>query len=441
MLDINKFQNIHFVGIKGVGMAALARALFDVGKTISGSDIEKEFITQKSLDEIGVKSTVGFAVDTFPTKTDLVIYTAAHGGRSNPQVLIALNRNIPVIPYGKALQLTFAIKKIIAVSGTHGKTTTSAMLATILNNAGMKPSWIVGTGEVPDLGANGHFGEGEWAVIEADEYVDEPGGKPKFLHLNPFGLIITSLDYDHPDVFPTHKLFLNAFHKLLKRVDEKGILVAKNDLPYLRKISKGFKGTIRWVGYDKLYPGLKELIIPGKHNLLNASFAARTAHEIGVNQKIILSSLQLFQGLQRRLEDKGVYKNFILIDDYAHHPQEIQAALGAIKEKYPGRPIVTIFQAHTYSRTAALLGQFGESFKDADYVFVAPIFASARETAPESEIDLPAAIKRNNGNVIVVNDENDFRSKFNQLEKTIQAPAILLTMGAGDICSWTDDLK
>lgn len=440
MLSINKIQHIHFVGIKGVGMAALARAMFDMGKTITGSDVENVFITQKSINEMGVKLTVGFAPEDLPSQTELVVYSAAHGGSGNPQVLVAKKNRIPALTYGRALQLTFDDKKIIAVSGTHGKTTTTSMLATILRAADEDPSWIIGTGEIPDLKANGHYGKGCLAVIEADEYVDEPGGKPKFLHLNPFGLIIISLDYDHPDVFSSYKIYLNSFHKLLKRTNPKGVLVARNDVPYLRKISKGFRGKIKWVGYNKIYPGLGGLKVPGKHNLLNASFAARMAHEVGVSQKIILSSLKTFSGLQRRLEYKGEYKNFTIVDDYAHHPEEIKAALAAIKEKYPTKIIVTLFQSHTYSRTSVLLKQFGESFEDADYVMVAPTFASARETAPEKDIDLPSEIKKHHPNVISVSDENEFKAKFSQMEKNISQPAVLLTMSAGDIYPWATNL-
>lgn len=439
-MDINKISNIHFVGIKGVGMAALARAMFDMGKTITGSDVKNVFITQKSINEMGAKLTVGFAPEDLPAQTELVVYSAAHAGSDNPQVLAAKKNRIPALTYGRALQLTFHAKKIIAVSGTHGKTTTASMLATILRAAGEDPSWIIGTGEIPDLKASGHFGQGSFAVIEADEYVDEPGGKPKFLHLNPFGLIIISLDYDHPDVFRSFKIYLNSFHKLLKRTNSGGILVARNDIPYLRKISKGFRGKIKWVGDNKIYPGLGGLKVPGKHNLLNASFAARMAHEVGVNQKIILGSLKTFSGLQRRLEYKGVSKNFTIIEDYAHHPEEIKAALAAIKEKYPTKIIVALFQPHTYSRTSVLLKQFGESFTDANYVMVAPIFASARETAPEKNIDLPLEIKKHHPNVISVSDENDFKTKFSQMKKSISQPAILLTMGAGDIYPWATNL-
>lgn len=440
MISINKIQRVHFVGIKGVGMAALARAMFDMGKTITGSDVKDVFITQQSINEMGVKLTVGFAPEDLPAQTELVVYSAAHDGSGNPQVLAANNNRIPTLTYGRALQLTFNDKKIIAVSGTHGKTTTTAMLATILRNAGEDPSWIIGTGKIPDLKTNGHYGKGCLAVIEADEYVDEPGGKPKFLHLNPFGLIIISLDYDHPDVFRSLKMYLNSFHRLLKRTNPKGILVARNDIPYLRKISKGFRGKIKWVGYNKIYPGLHGLKVYGKHNLLNASFAARMAHEVGVDQKIILNSLKTFSGLQRRLEYKGMYKNFTIIDDYAHHPEEIKAVLAAIKEKYPTKIVVTLFQPHTYSRTSALVKQFGESFVDADYVIVASIFASARETVPEKDVDLPLEIKKHHSNVVSVKDKNDFKVKFSQIEKNISQPAILLTIGAGDIYSWVTGL-
>jgi len=319
----NHYSHIHFVGIKGVGMAALARVAHDKSITVSGSDVADIFITDTMLADAGIVPTVGFDENDLPDGVDCVVYGAAHGGNENPQVHYALTKGIRTMTYGKAVQELFADKKIIAVAGTHGKTTTTAMLATILVTAGCDPSWVIGTGNIPSLPANGKWGKGEYAVVEADEYVDTIGGKPKFLHLNPFALIITSLDWDHPDVFPTHKLFINAFHKLMKRVDKKGIMVLRGDDKKLRILAKLFHSTVRFIVPNKPYSGI-HVRVPGAYNTLNATFAARMAHEIGVAQKDILRGVEAFTGVERRLENKGSINGWAWYDDYAHHPTEIK---------------------------------------------------------------------------------------------------------------------
>jgi UDP-N-acetylmuramate--alanine ligase len=430
---LNKESNIHFVGIKGVGMAALASVICEAGLNVTGSDIAIESITNKILQDKNVPVTNGFNND-IPNDTKLVIYTAAHGGSENPQVIKAREKGIAVLNYGQALGYVFRDKKVIAVSGTHGKTTTTAMLASILKDNDSDPSWIVGTGEVPTLGEPGHYGKSDLAVIEADEYFDQPGGKPKFLHLNPFGLIITSLDWDHPDVFKSHKIFINAFHKLLKRVNPKGILVLLGNQKDLRRLTKSSKQKIRWIIPKKIWPNLK-LNIPGEFNRQNATFAATMAHELGVPQKQILASLLNFKGVQRRLEIKGQKNGWLIIDDYAHHPSEIVAAISAVREKYPKAFLTVVFQSHTYTRTEAFIQDFAKSFKSADCVLVAPIFSSAREVKPSRPVDLFEIVSQNNLNVKKVNSPSDLE-KYMREADIKQAEKVILTMGAGDIYQW-----
>lgn len=430
----NPYTHIHFVGIKGVGMAALARVAHDKGITVTGSDVADTFITDKMLSDIGITPTVGFDAGDLPRGVDCVIYGAAHGGAQNPQVHHAKEKGIRTITYGKAIQKIFADKKIIAVAGTHGKTTTTAMLATILVTAGCDPSWIVGTGNISSLLANGHGGSGKYAVVEADEYVDEVGGKPKFLHLNPHALIITSLDWDHPDVFPTHKLFINAFHKFMKRVDAQGIMVLRGDDKQLRRLAKLFHGTLRFILPTKLYVGIK-LRVPGLFNRINATCAARMAHELGIDNKDIIRGLSAFDGVERRMQNKGVVDGWQWYDDYAHHPTEIKAALGALREMYPKGWIVVIFQSHTLTRTRALLTDFGKSFSDADHVLVAPVFTSAREKNDSEPIDLVGAIAKHHKHVDAVTHPRDVWGAV-QHDSPNDAQKIIVTMGAGDIYTW-----
>lgn len=429
------YSHIHFVGIKGVGMAALARVAHDIGITITGSDVADTFITDTMLSDVGIVPTVGFDAGDLPNGVDCVVYGAAHGGADNPQVRSAEEKGIRTITYGKAIQELFCDKKIIAVAGTHGKTTTTAMLATILYTAGCDPSWIIGTGNIPSLPANGHGGSGDYAVVEADEYVDQIGGIPKFLHLNPHALIITSLDWDHPDVFPTHKLFINAFHKLMKRVDAQGVMVLRGDDKELRRLAKLFHGTLRFVLPDKPFSAVK-VSVPGLFNRVNATFAARMAHELGISTKYIIQGLAAFKGVERRMQNKGIVNGWLWYDDYAHHPTEIKAALGALREMYPKDWIVVVFQSHTLTRTRALLPDFGKSFTGADHVCIAPIFTSAREKNDGEPIDLVGAIAKHHTHVSAVATPDEMWDVVQSDTIPHGAQKIIVTMGAGDIYQW-----
>lgn len=431
-MKIESVKTIHFVGVKGVGQAALARVAHDMGKKITGSDSQEEFITNESLNEIGLECH-NFSEENITSEIDLVIYSAAHGGQNNPEVIEAKKRGIRVLNYGQALGLFFRDKKVLAVSGTHGKTTITSMLATILNRAGIKPSWVIGTSNIPTLPSNGHWGEGEFAVIEADEYFDEPGGKAKFLHLDPFGLIVTSLDYDHPDVYKTPKDFINAFHKLIKRVDPKGILVLNGTDKNLRRITKSSKQKIRWILPNQPWHNIK-LSILGQFNLSNATFAATMAHEIGIKQEVIKQALFDFKGSKRRLEMKGEKNHWLIIDDYAHHPTEVRATLQAIKDFYPDYYLTVVFQPHTFSRTQALQKEFAKSFTNANQVLIAPTFASAREKNPDQIVDLAQIISSCHKNVRSINSPAELKS-YLDLNQEI-SKKILVTMGAGDIYKW-----
>lgn len=431
---LDKASNLHFVGIKGVGMAALAKVVNEMGFSVSGSDITDESITNKVLDEEGIKLFSGFREEHVLDNTKLVIYTAAHEGQDNIEVKAAELKRIPVMSYGQALSYIFRSKKVVAVSGTHGKTTTTAMLATILKVAKADPSWIVGTGEIDSLGKSGHYGDGEYAIIEADEYYDQPGGKPKFLHLRPYALIVISLDWDHPDVYPSEKMFVNAFHKLLRLVYPKGILVLLGTDKNLRRLTRSSSQKIRWVLPKKNWSNLK-LNVPGEFNRLNATFAATMAHELGFKQKDILKGLTSFTGVQRRLETKGSKYGWLVLDDYAHHPSEIKAAILAIKEKYPGFYLAIAFQSHTFTRTRAFLNDFAKSFTLADCVLVAPIFASARESKPEHVIDLVQLLRQNNSDVKSIDAPSEL-DQYLRSQSEINKDKIILTMGAGDIYQW-----
>lgn len=437
MIDINRIQNVYLVGIKGVGMTSLCLALLDINKNVSGVDLAEDFITESKLREIEINSS--FSKENIKDNIDLVIYSAAHGGKENIEVKTANAKDIPTISYAKALQLLFQNKKIIVVTGTHGKTTTTSMLATILYRAGKDPSWIIGAGDVPSLPAPGHYGKGEYAIIEGDEYVDEIGGKAKFLFLNPLGTIITSLDWDHPDVYPNIKNYTNPFKKLIKRTKKNGILVLNGKIPMLRNAVKSFKGKKRFVLEKKYWHNLK-LSIFGEINYENATYAATMAHEIGIEQNNILSALREFKGVGRRLEYLGKWRDWDVYDDYAHHPVEIQKTLLAVRQKFSNSDIVVVFQSHTYTRTQSLLKEFGKSFALSDLTLITPIFSSAREVRQATKApDLLGEIKSNIDNASFVENSKEVASILKK--RALSDKKVLIFMGAGDIYQWYKEMK
>ena len=366
-------------------MASLAQVAFEMGIKISGSDVDEEFITDKNLRKI--KANIYNFDDKSFLKCDLVIFSAAHDGEKNAQVQTAIKNNIFTISYAKALAYFFQDKKIIAIAGTHGKTTTTAMLATILNFAQTDPSWIIGTGD------------------------------------------IASIEWDHPDVFKTEKMYQNSFKKLIQKTFSQGIIVAPGENGYLRKRLKGYLGKVKYVFRGKFWHNLK-LQIPGDFNLQNATFAANLAHAIGIDQQTILASLKQFKGLERRMEFKGELNGWKLYDDYAHHPSEIKTVLSAFRKLYPDGYICVAFQSHTFSRTKQFINEFAKSFKDADQVFVAPIFSSAREQ--HQYLDLKGEISKYHPNVHDVSTDDSLSDLLNKI-KTEKKVKVFATIGAGDI--------
>src|SRR3989344_5482179 len=297
---ITKAKNIHFVGIKGIAMASLAVCTKEAGKLITGTDIEEHFPSDEVLSKAGISVDVGFDEKHIDThKPDLVIYTGAHGGRDNEEVIEAQKRNIPVLPHGKALGQVMEGKRQITVAGSHGKTTVTAMIAMILTKAGLDPSYAVGSGMIAGLGLPGHFGRGEWFVAEGDEYVTDPGADltPRFLWQNPEILVVTNIDLDHPDVYPNLDKITNAFQKLAKK--SRTVIISSDD-PKSASLSGRKVIAVR----SKDTSGF-HLSVPGQHNALNAAFAATAAKAAGVPWEQSVKALSEFGGAKRRFEKIG----------------------------------------------------------------------------------------------------------------------------------------
>jgi len=430
-MNLSKIKKAYFIGLKGVGMTALAQVLQSRGMEVLGSDTDEKFFTDEVLEKLGIKVIEGFDEKNIPIDVDLVVVSAAYLGQGvkNSEVEQVKKQGLPLLTYPQILGMLFQEKYGIAVAGTHGKSTITAMLGLVLEKAGLDPTVIVGT-KVLQWQSNARVGRSQYLVAEADEY------RNNFLYYSPQVLVLTSLEYDHPDFFKDFQEYKETFIRLIRKIPSDGFIVANREDEQVRKVVKQAK--CRVIEYTAEQSGIK-LKIPGQHNLLNASAALTTAHQLGVKAQTIEKALADFQGTSRRFEIKGEKKGILLIDDYAHHPTEIQATLKAAKEFYSQKKIWAIFQPHTFSRTKALLKDFGAAFGQADEVIILDIYGSAREKSGQVHAqDLVREIKKY------------FRSKATKgfqkviyiptiekaaeyLKKQAKAGQVILTMGAGDV--------
>ncbi len=462
---MKKIKTIHFVGIKGVGMTPLAIIAKQAGFSISGCDIDEEFITDEALKKENIKPLVGFSVSHIEN-ADLVITTGAHGGFDHIEVVEAKKRGIKVWTQGQAVgefmkgeifEKTF---EGISVSGTHGKTTTTAMIATILRENNLDPTFVVGTGNVPYLNSCGHFGKGKYFVAEADEYATEPkyDKTPKLLWQKPQIAVITSIELDHPDLYESIDHLREAFYSFSNNISLNGSLIAcvddsqtetltkkvlgrvitygfsKNANFYIDKISIEKEKMFFWIQNNNTNLGEFMLNVTGEHNALNALAAIIVCLEIGLSLENIKKGLVKFTGSRRRFEFiKDLQSGAVLYDDYAHHPTEIRKTLIAFKKTFPNKKILCIFQPHTYSRTKKLFEQFKYSFSDANELILVDIYSSAREQIDNSVSSkiLQNEISKIGSNVLHFSNLTDVIKYVDQ--KAYGNGWIILTMGAGNI--------
>lgn len=465
-------KKIHFVGIKGVGMAPLAVIAKEAGMEVTGSDVADPYITDEILHKAGITPLVGFDPSRIEG-IDLVVSTGAHGGLSNPEVVAAKEKGIEVLLQGQAVGEfmkghIFGSEQIgISVAGCHGKTTTTAMIATLLNAAEMDPSYVIGTGLVPSLGSSGHFGSGGYFVAEADEYATEPkiDKTPKLLWQHPKIAVITNIEFDHPDLYETLDDVRQAYEHFGYQVaKEQGVLVVNGDDPQVKKLLEIYTGEVITFGLEEdndcvirqkssgsfeLTIGQEDwkhefhLELPGLHNIKNATAAILVARELGLYEELMQKGLSLFTGTKRRLEYIGTFANgAILYDDYAHHPTEIKTTLQALKEKYPEKAIGVVFQPHTFSRTKLLFEEFIDSLYLADKVFLTDIYPSAREPfdASVSSEQLANELQKREKEVIYLPKLKDMVQYVKQNPKLFDEHLVLVTMGAGDIYQIAQDI-
>ena len=448
-------KRIHFVGIKGVAMTALAIWYKESGYIVTGSDGTEEFPTDDELKKAKI-TVLGFDEKNIArVRPDRVIYTGAHGGRENLEVVEAVKLGIKVLPHGQALGLVMKDAIQVSVAGSHGKTTTSAMIATVLSHAGRDPSYAIGCGEIRGLGLPGHKGKKNIFVAEADEYITDPGHDttPRFLWQKPDILVVTNIDFDHPDAYPSLTDVQAAFVKLQEQskitivnVDDPSSTVLMNNsvISYGFSSKAEFRVTNVRFGEERTFFTLEQngmklfdftLKVPGKHNALNAAVAAIACKQLGLSWEQIAEGLLKFGGTKRRFECIGHIGDIRICDDYAHHPEEIKATLAAAREWYPQCRIIAVFQPHTYSRTKALLHEFAHAFQNAQIVLIADIYASAREkeTLGITGKTLVEETAKFQTNVFYV---TDFLHVEKLLRQHMQSGDVIIFMGAGNIYTW-----
>ena len=386
-IELESGTHIHLVGIGGFGISAIARVLIGLGYRVSGSDQQLNDITA-ALEQKGVEIHKGHKAENI-TGADILLISSAIPD-DNPEVLMAIKQEIPVVKRSEFLEVLTRETKTIAVAGTHGKTTTTSIIAKIMMEADLDPSIIVG-GILPDIGGNGRAGSSGYFLIEADEY------DYMFLGLDPTVSVVTNIDFDHPDIFPSREVYQQAFRMFVRRHQEGSVIVVNSDDEIaeelvLNSVGSGVKietyglrrgywqalelranqigGTDFVVQKDGIDLGVARLRIPGNHNVQNALAAIAVATSLGLDIHAIHQSLGHFGGVNRRFEIKGEVGSVTVIDDYAHHPTEIKATLSAAQERFTGRAIWAIWQPHTYSRTKLFFNDF------IDHVVALDVFKS-----------------------------------------------------------------
>lgn len=396
-MDLKTARKIYLIGIKGVGMTAIAQVFKLRGAEVTGSDTHEKFFTDEVLEKSGIKFYEGFNAENFAAENpDLVIYSTAYT-EENVELAAARKSGIAILSYPEALGQILKEGFGIAVCGTHGKTTTTAMLGFVLQELDADPTVLVGSA-VPQLGGNARAGRGEYVVIEADEYQN------KFLYFDPRAIVLTSAEYDHPDFFKTPEDYMDAFRKFVAKIPADGFLVACADDKNVLEISKSVKCKIisygltagDWqaknilaqdggMGLEVLEKGeshgIFKIKLLGNHNVANALAVIAVCSGLGYDTEKVREALEKFSGAVRRFEIKGEAGGVLVIDDYGHHPTEIRVTLEAARQKYPDRRIWCVFHPHTFTRTKALLNDFSKSFGVADKTIVIDIYGSAREVA------------------------------------------------------------
>jgi UDP-N-acetylmuramate--alanine ligase len=450
-----RIQHVHFVGIGGIGMSGIAEVLLNLGFKVSGSDLKRSTVTDR-LQLLGVEFAEGHNAQNVGEPHVVVRSTAVRD--DNPEIIEAQRRSIPVIPRAEMLAELMRLKPhTVAVAGSHGKTTTTSMVATVLGHAGLDPTIVVG-GVVGAFGSNAHLGTSDLMVVEADE------SDRSFLMLTPTIAVVTNIDREHMDYYHDMDDVRACFASFVNKVPFYGSSVLCLDDPNVQAIipllerrrltyglsaqadvsahgiryDNSFGSTFDvWRGSDVI--GKMNLQVPGMHNVYNALAAIAVGLELEVAFDKITEGLHTFTGAGRRFQAKGEVNGVLLIDDYGHHPTEIRATLAAAKLGSGGRRIVVLFQPHRYTRTHDLMQEFARSFNNADVVFITDIYAASEDPIEGVNAEvLTAAIKRfGHKDVSYIGSlENAAPLLFDY----VQPGDLVLTLGAGTVNRVSDQL-
>jgi UDP-N-acetylmuramate--alanine ligase len=448
----NRKRSIHFVGIGGIGMSGIAELLLNLSYRVSGSDMKASDITRR-LESLGGTIFVGHKSENLPAGVDVVVVSSAVR-RTNPEWEEARRRGVPVIPRAEMLAELMRLKEGIAIAGSHGKTTTTSMVATVLSQAGLDPTVVVG-GKLNALGSNAFLGKGETIVVEADE------SDGSFLKLSPTIAVVTNIDPEHLDHYGTFDALQTAFLDFANKVPFYGLAVLCLDHPgvqgLLPKIEKRHvtyglttqaeyrADSVEMTGYSASFDawrrgeklGRVTLKMVGRHNVQNAMAAVAVADEVGIPFKVVAEALESFAGVQRRFTVRGEAKGVMVVDDYGHHPAEILATLRGAREAFHRR-IVVAFQPHRYSRTRDLMAEFATAFNDADVVFLTDVYAAGEDPIPgvDSKTLYTAVRSFGHRDVAYVPRAELTRT----LADRTAAGDLVITLGAGDITNVSTEL-
>ncbi len=443
-------MNIHMIGIGGAGMSGIAEVLARRGHSVTGSDLKESPYTRR-LREAGVTVYIGHAPDQVGDADRVVISTAIP--KTNPELLQARRRSIPVIPRAAALAWILQGSRSVAVAGTHGKTTTTSMTAHVLEALGENPTALVG-GELNDIGSNVAFGRSDLVVAEADE------SDRSFLYLRPQAAVVTNIEFDHPDFYSSLHDVVETFEQFVHSLPEDGHLVVCADDPSCPQVGAEAPCPVTTYGIgsgdlraDIVSPstyvlfedgerrGEVELGVYGRHNVLNSLAAAGVARWLGHQAYEAASTLQDFGGVRRRFQMKGEQAEVRVVDDYAHHPTELSATLAAARSIIPGDGrLIAVFQPHRYSRTRALYREFGASFSSADAVLVTEVYGAGEMPQPgvNGKLIVDAICEtRGHPEVYYIPQQDAIPAV---LQNVSRRGDLVLTLGAGDISKAGEDL-
>ncbi|MBI2827836.1 MAG: UDP-N-acetylmuramate--L-alanine ligase [Acidobacteria bacterium] len=460
---LGRTRRIHFVGIGGIGMSGIAELLANLGYEVSGSDLKPSEATRRLAASFGVMVRAGHAAGHVGDADVVVVSSAVRA--TNPEIVEANRRGIPVIPRAEMLAELMRMRFSIAVAGSHGKTTTTSMIAFVLERSGLDPDAVIG-GRLRAFGSGARLGRGEYMVAEADE------SDRSFLLLWPSIAVMTNIDHEHMESYGSFGELQEAFADFANKVPFYGSVIACADDPHMAPVLPRVRRPLLTYGLASDPPGplrrtrpaaaahlsgthvqlgafgarcvvhrqrrdaierlgVLELTVPGRHNLQNALAAVAVAGEVGVGFEQAASALGAFEGAERRFERHGEVNGILVIDDYAHHPTEIAAMLAAARASV-GRRLVVAFQPHRYTRTQRLMDAFGPSLRDADEIVLTDVYAAGEDQIPGVTLDLLAdSIRRGSGRPVrVVRHLEDLVPELLEL---VRAGDAVITLGAGSI--------